>query len=84
MQTMKDLLNNNARTYPDKTALIFENKRYTFKQVNQRINSLINALASLGVENGDSVALLDYNCSLYFVVFNFAKAGRICVPLNYR
>lgn len=84
MQTLKDLLNNNARTYPDKTALIFEDKRYTFKQVNQRINSLINALASMGVGKGDRVALLAYNCSQYFEVFNIAKAGRICVPLNYR
>ena len=49
MQTLKELLNRNAKTYPGKTAFIFENKRYTFKQVNQRINSLINALASMGV-----------------------------------
>jgi long-chain acyl-CoA synthetase len=84
MQTLRDLLNRNARTYPDKTAFIFENKRYTFKQVNQRINSLINALASMGVRKGDRVALLAYNCSQYFEVFNVAKAGMICVPLNYR
>jgi len=84
MQTLKELLNKNAHTYSDKTAFIFENKRYTFKQVNQRINSLINALASMGVRKGDRVAILAYNCSQYFEVFNIAKAGRICVPLNYR
>jgi long-chain acyl-CoA synthetase len=84
MQTLKDLLNRNAKTYPDKTAFIFENKRYTFKEVNQRINSLINALASMGVRKGDRVGLLAYNCSQYFEVFNVAKAGMICVPLNYR
>ena len=58
MQTLKELLNKNAQTYSDKTAFIFENKRYTFKQVNQRINSLINALASMGVRKGDRVAIL--------------------------
>jgi long-chain acyl-CoA synthetase len=84
MQTLRDLLNRNAKTYPDKTALIFEDKRYTFKQVNQRVNSLVNALASMGVKKGDRVALLAYNCSQYFEVFNVAKAGMICVPLNYR
>ena len=84
MQTLKELLNKNAQIYPDKTAFIFENKRYTFKQVNQRINSLINALASMGVRKGDRVGLLAYNCSQYFEVFNVAKAGMICVPLNYR
>jgi len=84
MQTLKDLLNRNAKTYPDKTAFIFGNKRYTFKEVNQRVNSLVNALASMGVRKGDRVGLLAYNCSQYFEVFNVAKAGMICVPLNYR
>jgi long-chain acyl-CoA synthetase len=84
MQTFKELLNRNAKEYPDKTALVFEDKRYTFKQVNQRINSLINALASMGVKKGDRVALLAYNCSQYFEVFSVIKAGMVCVPLNYR
>jgi len=84
IQTLKELLNRNAQTYSDKTAFIFEDKRYTFKQVNQRVNSLINALASMGVRKGDRVAILAYNCPQYYEVFNIAKAGRICVPLNYR
>ncbi len=84
MQTLKEVINKNAQIYSDKTAFIFENKRYTFKQVNQRVNSLINALASMGVRKGDRVGLLAYNCAQYFEVFNIAKAGRICVLLNYR
>jgi long-chain acyl-CoA synthetase len=84
IKTLKELLNKNAQIYSDKTAFIFENKRYTFNQVNQRVNSLINALASMGVRKGDRVAMLAYNCSQYFEVFNTAKAGMICVPLNYR
>jgi long-chain acyl-CoA synthetase len=84
IKTLKELLNKNAQIYSDKTAFIFENKRYTFKQVNQRINSLLNALASMGVRKRDRVAMLAYNCSQYFEVFNTAKAGMICVPLNYR
>jgi long-chain acyl-CoA synthetase len=84
IKTLKELLNKNAQIYSDKMAFIFENKRYTFKQVNQRVNSLINALADMGVRKGDRVAMLSYNCSQYFEVFNTAKAGMICVPLNYR
>jgi long-chain acyl-CoA synthetase len=84
MQTLKEMINGNAQKYPDKTALIFENKSYTFKQVNQSVNRLINALADLGVGKGDRVGILAYNCSQYFEVFGLAKAGRVCVPLNYR
>ena len=84
MKTLKEILTENAQRYPDKTAFIFENKSYTFKQVNQRVNSLINALSDWGVRKGDRVGILAYNCPQYFEVFGLAKAGRICVPLNYR
>lgn len=84
MQTLGDMINDNAKRYPDKTAFVFESRRYTFKQVNERVNRLINALADLGVEKGDRVGILAYNCPQYFEVFGLAKAGRVCVPLNYR
>jgi long-chain acyl-CoA synthetase len=84
MRTLRDMINDNARKYPGKTAFIFEGKRHTFKQVNERINSLANALADLGVEKGDRVGILAYNCSQYFEVFGLAKFGIVCVPLNYR
>jgi long-chain acyl-CoA synthetase len=84
MRTLKDMLNHNAQKYSNKIALISADKRYTFEQVNQRINRLINALSNLGVEKGDRVGILAYNCSQYFEAFGLAKAGRVCVPLNYR
>ena len=84
MNTLAEVIKHNAQTYPDKVAFIFENRRYTFKQVNQRINSLINALASFGVKKGGRVAILSYNCPQYFEVFGLAKAGRVCVPLDNR
>jgi long-chain acyl-CoA synthetase len=84
MQTLGDMIKDNAQRYADKTAFIFEGERYTFEQVNERINRLINALADLGVTKGDHVGILAYNCPQYFEVFGLAKAGRVCVPLNYR
>ncbi len=84
MYTLKDMIVASAQTYPDKTAFIFEGKRLTFTKVNQRINRLINALGNLGVAKGDRVGILAYNCPQYFEVFGVAKAGRICVPLNFR
>ncbi len=84
MQTFGEMIIDNAERYPDKTAFIFENTAYSFKQVNERVNRLINALADLGVGKGDRVGILAYNCPQYFEVFGLAKAGRVCVPLNYR
>jgi acyl-CoA synthetase (AMP-forming)/AMP-acid ligase II len=70
---------------PDKTAIVFEGKRYSFSQLNERVNRLANALLKLGVQKGDRVAMLQVNSNqcveVYFAV---AKTGAIYVPLNFR
>jgi long-chain acyl-CoA synthetase len=84
MRTLRDMINDNARRYPDKIAFQQERDSYTYGQVNQRINSLVKGLSHLGVGKGDRVGILAANCPRYFELFGLAKAGRVCVPLNYR
>ncbi len=80
-----DFLSISTAICPDRTAIIFEGKRYTFSQLNDRVNRLANALSNLGVNKGDRVAILQVNCNqcveTYFAV---AKLGAIYVPLNFR
>ncbi|MFC2051196.1 class I adenylate-forming enzyme family protein [Chloroflexota bacterium] len=70
---------------PEKDAIVFEGKRYTFSQLNERVNRIGNALSNLGVQKGDRVAMLQVNTNqcveVYFAV---AKIGAIYVPLNFR
>ena len=70
---------------PEKEAIVFEGKRYTFTELSERVNRLTNALLELGVQKGDRVAMLQVNTNqcveVYFAV---AKAGAIYVPLNFR
>ena len=37
---------------PDKEAIVFESKRFTYSQLNERANRIANALVGLGVEKG--------------------------------
>lgn len=78
-----DLIHRNAQKFPDKVAVIFEDKRISFRNLNDRINRLANALISRGVKTGDRVAILNYNSPQYLESF-FAtwKAGAISVPLD--
>ena len=80
-----DFLSIASAICPDKEAIIFEDKRYTFSQLNDRANRLANGLLKLGIQKGDRVALLAVNCNqcveTYFAV---AKTGGIYVPLNFR
>ena len=70
---------------PDRTALIFEGRQFTFAQLQERVNRLANALADLGVNPGDRVATMQVNCNqsieLYFAA---AVLDAIYVPLNFR
>jgi fatty-acyl-CoA synthase len=85
MRVIGDLSRANARRSPDKVALIQETRTLTYRQLDERSNQLARALLSLGVQAGDRVALLAFNCMEYAVVTQgVAKAGAILVPLNFR
>ena len=45
---------------PERPAMVFEGKRYTFGEINERANRMANALTTLGVQKGDRVAILEY------------------------
>ena len=80
-----DFLNIATSICPDKVAIIFEGKGFTFRQLNERGNRLANGLAKLGVSKGDRVALLQVNCNQCVeTYFATAKLGAIYVPLSFR
>ena len=82
---LSDIPRRNARLYPDKIALIDNEVKISFSQLNKRINRLANALLGLGLRRGDKVAVLHHNCYQYIeLYFASAKAGIPIVPLNYR
>ncbi len=72
---------------PDKVALIDGDTgaRYTYGELEQRTNSLADALRTRGVRQGDRVAFVMLNSPhLLEVVFAAAKLGAIAVSVNYR
>ena len=70
---------------PDRDAVVFEGKRWTYAHINERINRLARALNTLGVEKGDRIGMLEVNCNQYLeAYFAAAKLGAIFVPLNFR
>jgi acyl-CoA synthetase (AMP-forming)/AMP-acid ligase II len=65
--------------------MIFEGKRWTYSQLNDRANRLANGLFKLGVEKGDRIGIIQVNCNQYIEsYFACAKLGAILVPLNFR
>jgi acyl-CoA synthetase (AMP-forming)/AMP-acid ligase II len=60
-------------------------RRFTFRQTNERVNRLANALTALGLGKGDVVAFLSTNrVEVVEIYFALAKTGIVGLPLNYR
>jgi acyl-CoA synthetase (AMP-forming)/AMP-acid ligase II len=70
---------------PDRDCIVFEGKRWTYAQTNERVNRLVNALIGLGVRKGDRLGILQVNSHQYVeAYYGAAKLGAIFVPLNFR
>ncbi|MBC7249489.1 MAG: AMP-binding protein [Anaerolineae bacterium] len=83
MLLVNEFLEHSADKYPDKTALIVEDKRWSYAEIESMSNRLAHALIEHGVQRGDRVAIYLPN-SLEAVVGIFAtlKAGGIFTVIN--
>jgi acyl-CoA synthetase (AMP-forming)/AMP-acid ligase II len=79
------LIQRAVKEYPDNIALVYNDKRQTFKEMNARSNRLANALLRLGINKGDRIGMLLKNCAEFIEVdFALSKTGIVRVPLNSR
>ncbi len=72
-----------AWRYPDKTALVFMGKRWTYKALLAACEQLAGHLARLGVKKGDRVVLDMQNCpQLIITHFAILRLDAVVVPVN--
>ncbi len=79
------LLRDAVARYPDNTALICDDTRLTYAELNTEVRKVAAGLIARGVGNGDRVAMLLGN-GAPFVIVTYAAAflGAVTVPLNTR
>jgi long-chain acyl-CoA synthetase len=83
MLLVHDFLEQSAQRTPDKTALVFERRRWTYAQIDARANQLAHALRERGVARGDRVALfLPNGPELAIAIFGVLKADAVFVVIN--
>lgn len=72
-----------AKQEPDKTAIIFGEKRFTFSQIAAAVNQIANALTQAEIGKGDNVALSCPNIPFFpMMYYAILKTGATVVPLN--
>jgi acyl-CoA synthetase (AMP-forming)/AMP-acid ligase II len=86
-----DALTRTAARLPDQLAVVdlgsarpeHPERRWTYAQLNARVNRVANALRVRGYARGDALALASGNsCEFLVTYFACAKLGVVCVPLN--
>ena len=80
-----EFLNITSLIVPDRTAIVFDGKRFSFQELEERVKRLANALAGMGVGAGDRIATMQVNCNENIeTYFAAAKLDAVYVPLNFR
>lgn len=82
---LTQFLDRAVRLYGEKTAVIDDDKKITYYELNERVNQLSHGLKQLGVEKGDRVAYLAPNTlEMLEGFYGIFQLGAIMVPLNIR
>lgn len=80
-----EYLEHHAHVQPEKVAVIFQNRRITYDELNRRANMVAHALLKLGLKRGDMVSYMLNNCpECIELMFGLNKAGIGLAPINMR
>ena len=79
---LASIVSHNARLAPQKEAIVWNETRMTYGQLEAMSNKVANALVAMGIGYGDKVALNCPNLPYFPIVYyGIMKAGAVVVPL---
>lgn len=85
MPTFVDPLKRALQVGAERTAVVFEDKAFSYRDLWQRCRRLAGLVRASGLEHGDRVAILAANSSQYLEMYvGLPAAGFVIVPLNTR
>ena len=81
--SIQQFLLDTVANHPDYTAITFNEIDITYRDLNERVNQLAQALRKRGLEKGDRIAFLLVNSPTYVIAFFAAlKLGAIVVNMS--
>lgn len=83
MLNLAVMLEDSARSVPDRDAVVASEVRLTYAQVDAAASQVANGLVSRGIGHGDTVALSCPNLPFFPIIYyGILKTGAAVVPLN--
>jgi crotonobetaine/carnitine-CoA ligase len=82
-RNLKYIIEDKAAEKSDTVKLLYENERITYRELNDRSNSLAHGLLGIGEGKGSHVAVMFNNCpEIIYCWIALSKIGAIWVPTN--
>lgn len=82
--TVDGVVRRAARRTPDRAALVFGDRTWTYRELDDAVSRTAAHLLQLGVSPGDRVATYGKNSDAYVLAFlGCSRAGAIHVPINF-
>ena len=82
--TVGGILQRSAARRPDKLALTFAGRNWTYAQLDAAVGRVAHRLLELGAEPGDRIAAFGKNSDAYLMLYlGCARAGLVHVPVNF-
>jgi long-chain acyl-CoA synthetase len=81
--TMASIIEDQARKHSHRTAIIYNDLRFSYGQLNAMANMIANGLVELGIKPGDHVAMSCPNLPYFpMVYYGILKVGAVVITLN--
>ena len=78
-----EMLRRSAERFPAKPAVLWEDKRISYKELDEAANRLANRLIESGIKRGEKVGMLCRNRIEYAIVFfGVARSGAVLVNIS--
>ena len=82
--TVDAILRRSASRFPDRIALTFADRRWTYSELDAAVDRAATLLAGRGLEDGARIAAYGVNSDAYLIGFlATSRAGYTHVPVNY-
>ena len=82
-RTVSDMFQETVSKHPQKAAIIFEKRMWSFKEVDEYSNRIANFFKAQGYQKGDVVALFLENCPEFICIWlGLSKLGVVTALIN--
>lgn len=83
MEMVNEILEQTSKENPRKTAILIDDTKVTYQEIEERANQCAHGLLSLDIKKGETVGILMPNAPEFvYAYFGILKTGATVVPMN--